>query len=131
MDGWLGRDGARIIPLRLLEHSCGAKKGVVVLEQQFCSTHTSWILVTIQRVHDVVKHLIMKTSFEGENVVFQRCREDDIMIKAWRNANNNFPIKISLEICSNALCVKKVLLLLFFFVVSIPNGNSSSELGLR
>ena len=29
MDGWLGRDG-RIIPFRLLEHSCGAKKGVVV-----------------------------------------------------------------------------------------------------
>ena len=32
MDGWLGRDG-RIITLtllRLLEHSCGAKKGVVV-----------------------------------------------------------------------------------------------------
>ena len=88
-------------------------------------------LVTIQWVHDVVKHLILQISFEGDNVVFQRCREDDIMIKAWRNANNNFPIKISLEICSNDFCVKKVLLFLFFFVVSIPNGNSSSELGLR
>ena len=46
-------------------------------------------LVTIQWVHDVVKHLMLQISFEGDNLVFQKCREDDIMIKAWRNGNNN------------------------------------------